>query len=251
LNYKAVEHTNQIEDLEDKSTAKISTSKEEAGTIWSDTGELTGKVWEEGNLFKVVDWANGNEGGTMVDSNQFLMEWTTPKEMNPWTNWRSEWMGIIPRESAVANGSYEEARVSQAQVASLEEEEEYYDGDTPDYSDCWDEEWNSLDQYSLAPITKGGKINSAFSKDYVDNGLPHQDFLILYPETYGSNLGDNWEELPGYNVGHIRFMMLLNSVGTMQYLMNDYIWTKQWWIMPSERYGLYCGSRGGQKFAQD
>ena len=100
------------------------------------------------------------------------------------------------------------------------------------------------------PIKIGKMTDRPWSRDYVDlNGLPHVDFLLLYPETYGSMAEGNWEELPGYHEGRIGFMMLLNSVGTVQYLMNKQIWIKHWWVLPLERYALYCGSRAGRSFA--
>ena len=87
-------------------------------------------------------------------------------------------------------------------------------------------------------------------EEYEITNKPAPGFLKVYPETEGSKLKDNWEELPGHSAGRIGLFELLDFIGTTQYLKNMEIWNDLW-LMEEENVSLYNGGRLGDQVLKD
>ncbi|KAI7957802.1 hypothetical protein MJO29_006019 [Puccinia striiformis f. sp. tritici] len=124
---------------------------------------------------------------------------------------------------------------------------------TPEHPAAW-ENWNTdwtITGYKPDESHYLGLNACSIAADYVDQGYPYEEFLRLYPETYGSTAGGLWEELPGYDAGRIGFTKLLNWEGTMGYLNNHCIWPGKFWITSQEWQSVFMGGPAGAHFIRE
>ncbi|POV98322.1 hypothetical protein PSTT_14520 [Puccinia striiformis] len=124
---------------------------------------------------------------------------------------------------------------------------------TPEHPAAW-ENWNTnwtITGYKPDESHYLGLNACSIAADHVDPGYPYEEFLRLYPESYGSTAGGLWEELPGYDAGRIGFTKLLNWEGTMGYLNNHCIWPGKFWITSQERQSVFMSGPAGAHFIRE
>jgi len=238
-----------------------------AGSRW-EKESVTGPELQEGFLGRRREFQDGRDFESCTD------QWIPNKEDTSWKKSNTQWMdyGIynfagMGRESE-GNVTILEEYDLQFPTANKEKhspisssdsmedysEEEIYEWDTLEESyhfKTLDDAWTYSEFNYPIETEKNWKVSCTLRGDYEDDGYPYWDFLMMYPETYGSSAGELWEELLGYTVGRIGFMALLNGSGTLGYLLNEDIWPGRWWIMPAERVGLYFGTVAGIQFVKD
>ncbi|KAI7949116.1 hypothetical protein MJO28_007937 [Puccinia striiformis f. sp. tritici] len=132
-------------------------------------------------------------------------------------------------------------------TTSSELSEQWISPEYPEFCENWNTDWTPIEIDAQVMEVERHRI-WAITADYVDQGLPVGEFLLKYPENYGSSAEGLWSELPGYTVGRIGFMMLLSWKGTEGYLKNHANWPEDWWTLHRQRASLYSGSGEGRNF---
>ncbi|KNE89443.1 hypothetical protein PSTG_17096 [Puccinia striiformis f. sp. tritici PST-78] len=176
-----------------------------------------------------------------MDNSVMKMEGDGMKTENEETETEDRWI------ASDYQGNQSHVDFSDSDTTSSKLPEQWISPEYPELCENWNTDWTPLEINTPVMEVERHRI-WAITADYVDQGLPVGEFLLKYPENYGSSAEGLWSELPGYTVGRIGFMMLLSWKGTEGYLKNHSNWPEDWWTLHRQRASLYSGSGEGRNF---